>query len=88
VIAALLSHHVRRRKKRTRRYWIHPVFLERSTGGAFHLLYCDLRKHDIKTFRYTRMSVEPFDQLLQLIRNEIEGRDTNFRQSIRPEEIC
>jgi hypothetical protein len=32
------------------------------------------------------MSVESFDHLLQLIRNEVEGRDTNFRQSIRPEE--
>jgi hypothetical protein len=29
------------------------------------------------------MSVESLDQLLQLNRIEIEGRDTNFRQSIR-----
>jgi hypothetical protein len=88
VIAALLFHHVRRRKKRTRRHWIHPVFLERSPRGAFHLLYWDLRKHDIKFFSYTRMSVESLDLLLQLTRDEKEGRDTNFRQSIRPEEIC
>jgi hypothetical protein len=86
MIAALLFHYVRRLKKRTRLYWIHPIFLERSTRGAFHLLYCDLRKHDIKFFNYTRMNVESFDQLLQLIRNDTEGRDTNFRQSIRPEE--
>jgi hypothetical protein len=86
VIAALLFHYVSRRKKRTRRYWIHPIILERSTRGAFHLLYCDLRKHDIKFCSYTRMSVETFDQLLQHIGNDIEGRDTNFRQSIRPEE--
>jgi hypothetical protein len=70
------------------RYWVQPMFLERSTRGAFHLLYCDLSKHDINFFNYTRMSVEFFDQLLQLIGDEIEGRDTNFRQSIRPEEIC
>jgi hypothetical protein len=47
-IAALLFYHVRRRKKQNRRYWIHPMFLERSTKGAFHLLYDDLRKHDEK----------------------------------------
>ncbi|KDR11682.1 hypothetical protein L798_14566, partial [Zootermopsis nevadensis] len=72
-------------KKRNRRYWIHPMFLERSTKGAFHLLYDDLRKHDEKFFNYTRMSVKSFDQLLQLIREEIGGTDTNFRQGIRPE---
>jgi histidinol phosphatase-like enzyme len=82
VIAALLFHHVRSRKKRIQRCWIHPVFLERSTRGAFHLLYCDLRKHDIKMFNYARMSVETFDQLLQLIRNEVEGRDINFRLNL------
>jgi hypothetical protein len=86
VIVALLFHHIRRRKKRTRRYWIHPMLLERATRGAFHLLYCDLRKHDTKFLNYTRMSVGSFDQLLQLIRKEIEVGDTNFRQSIRPEE--
>ena len=62
------------------------MFLERSTRGAFHLLYYELRKDDSKFFNYTRMSVESFDQLLQLIRNEIEGRNTNFRQNIRSEE--
>lgn len=85
-IGALLFYHVRRRKKQNRRYWIHPMFMERSTKGAFHLLYDDLRKHDEKFFSYTRVSVTSFDQLLQLIREEIEGMDTNFRQSIRPEE--
>jgi hypothetical protein len=30
--------------------------------------------------------VKYFDQLLQIIREEIEGMDKNFRQSIRPEE--
>jgi hypothetical protein len=85
-IAALLFSYVRRRKKKNRQYWIHPMLLEHSTNGAFHLLCDDLHKHDEKFFSYTRMSMKYFDQLLQLIREETEGMDTNFRQSIRPEE--
>jgi hypothetical protein len=54
------------------------MFLERSAKGVFQLLYRDLRKHDIKFFTYTRMGVESFDQLLQVISNKIERRDTNL----------
>lgn len=45
-----------------------------------------LRKHEEKFFNYCRMSVKSFDELLTLIRQQIEGQNTNFRDCICPEE--
>jgi hypothetical protein len=65
-------------------------YIPRPWNVPQEVLYCYLDKHDSghdsKFFNYPRMNVESFDQLLQLIRNETEGRGKNFRQSICPEE--
>ena len=59
---------------------------ERNTKGLFYSLYNDLRKYDEKFFNFTRMSTNSFDELLRYIENDIRGQNTNFRESIVPEE--
>ncbi|XP_040183523.1 protein ANTAGONIST OF LIKE HETEROCHROMATIN PROTEIN 1-like isoform X4 [Rana temporaria] len=61
------------RKKRARRYWIHPVI-------------ADLRDHEDTFSDYTRMSIKSFDELLGLLSSRLQPMDTYFRNSIPPVE--
>ena len=46
-----------RRRKRQRRFWIHPVIADREERGQFWVMYNDLRDHEEKFQDYTRMSI-------------------------------
>nr|CAH7716326.1 unnamed protein product [Callosobruchus chinensis] len=54
---------------------------QRSSKEQFQKLYDDLRVHPEIFFKYYRMSVASFDELLQLIRPHITYKDTNFRKA-------
>lgn len=84
-LAALCALEIRRKKSK-RRFWLHPLTTQRSEKGQFHKLYADLRSHPVKFFKYYRMSLKTFDELLELIRPGITRRDTRWRRSITPEE--
>ncbi|XP_040187323.1 protein ALP1-like [Rana temporaria] len=75
-----------RRRKRARRYWIHPVIAGREETGQFWVLYKDLREHEEKFLDYTRMSMKSFDELLELLSGRLQRMDTYFRNSIPPVE--
>ena len=49
-------------------------------------LYPKLRNHEEKFFNYFRMSMTSFDDLLELIREDIATANTTFRDSVSPEE--
>ncbi|KAM9330606.1 uncharacterized protein PAF06_015843 [Gastrophryne carolinensis] len=74
------------KRKRRRRYWVHPLISQRLSIGHFSLLFRDLRKDPDKFFSYTRMSVETFDALLDVLRPRLMRMTTNMRKSITPEE--
>ncbi|KAJ8911443.1 hypothetical protein NQ315_008329 [Exocentrus adspersus] len=46
----------------------------------------DLRKDEKRFYIYFRMSIESFDEILNLIKDDIRKYNTNFRESISPEE--
>nr|CAH7732392.1 unnamed protein product [Callosobruchus chinensis] len=52
---------------------------QRSSKGQFQKLYDDLRAYSEIFFKYYRMSVASFDELL---RPHITYKDTNFRKVI------
>ncbi|PIO35509.1 hypothetical protein AB205_0091080 [Aquarana catesbeiana] len=43
--------------RRRRRYWIHPIIVNRDTRGQFWAMFQNLRGYDDKFFNYTRMSI-------------------------------
>ncbi|MPC65271.1 hypothetical protein E2C01_059404 [Portunus trituberculatus] len=67
----LLHRRLKRRKRRGRRHWIHPVLQDRLTHGMFATLYPSSREHEAKFFNSFRMSVKSFHDLLGLIQEEI-----------------
>lgn len=79
----LLSRKKRRTKKR---YWIHPMLVERHSKGLFQNYFKDLRNYPERFFNYTRMSVQSFDELLENVKNSLSGSDTRMRKCICPEE--
>lgn len=87
-LAAVCALELRRKKKLRKKklYWVHPITSQRLVKGQFYKLYSDLRAHPDKFFNYYRMSVNSFDELLNLIRPHITYKDTKWRKAIPPEE--
>ena len=84
VVCALLLKF--RERKRKRKYWVHPIYSERRLKGQFYVLFNDLRQNPEKFFKYSRMSVDSFDELCELMRPTITYQDTNWRLAVPPEE--
>lgn len=83
VAIAIVRHRKRRRK---RRYWVHPIVSQRLLKGQFHKIYQDLRTYPDKFFDYFRMSMKSYDELIKLIGPRITFKTTNMRKPISPEE--
>lgn len=69
-----------------KRKWVHEVNMERKKFGEFHHLLKQLRKDELKFKEYFRMSMKQFDQLLSIIKKDIEKKELNLRESIPAEE--
>ncbi|KAJ8940077.1 hypothetical protein NQ314_010911 [Rhamnusium bicolor] len=75
-----------KKNKRKRRYSVHPITAQRLSCGQFHTLFNSLRSYPDKFFSYFRMSISSFDELCSYVRPVITKQETNFRNSIIPEE--
>nr|CAI5836345.1 unnamed protein product [Callosobruchus analis] len=63
------------------------MFQERTQKGAFTNLFHHMKTQDHEMFfKYTRMLPEQFDQLLELLKQLIQKKDTTFRCSISAKE--
>lgn len=74
-------------KKKTRKYWVHPINLNRNERGLYHTLIQELRLANSveRHHKYLRMSAKSFDCLLELIKPRIVKQNTQLRKSIEPE---
>ena len=71
------------------RIWIHPVNNMRFEKSEFLGLYQDYRQYEDKIFNWYRMSMKQFDDLLKMIQRWIRKKNTNFKESVYPEEqLC
>lgn len=64
------------KKKRRRRWSVHPINSVRYVEGVFHNLYRKLREDDDKFFNYFRMSQKSFDELAVKFRKAVETNNT------------
>lgn len=65
-----------------KRKWVHDVNLKRTKFGEFHHLIKQLREDEVKFKDYFRMNTNQFDHLLSLIKDDIEKKSLNYRESI------
>ena len=64
----------------------YSINLDRKKYGEFHTLFCELRKDEKRFYIYFRMTMDCFDEILELIKDEIKKSYTNYREPISPEE--
>ncbi|KAF9413745.1 hypothetical protein HW555_008191, partial [Spodoptera exigua] len=76
----------KKERKKKRQYWVHPILRDRFTHGQFQTLYPKLSSFEPKFFHYLRMSINSFDELLEMMSKQIESNDTHMRSSVSPEE--
>ena len=69
-----------------RSLWIYPINNLRFEKGEFFMMYPDLRRYEDRFFGWYRMSTRQFDALLDIVRNSLTKRSTNFREPISAEE--
>jgi hypothetical protein len=69
-----------------KRKWVHEVNMKRREFGKFHHLMKLLCQDEVKVKEYFQMSSNQFEQLLPLIKDDIEKKEVNYRESISAEE--
>lgn len=70
-LAYALYKRLQRRKERkkiitNRRWWVHPLNLKRPQEGQFKVTFTTLRQYPEEFFKYFRMSIPSFDNLVTL----------------------
>jgi hypothetical protein len=80
VVLALLLR--RRRNKRKRLFWVHPINQKRSTYGEYCHLVNELRLDEERFRMYFHLPPNVFEELLEKVGPTIFKKDTNYRRSI------
>ncbi|CAH1971178.1 unnamed protein product [Acanthoscelides obtectus] len=57
------------KKRRKRRWSIHPINSARNLRGTYYTLHKELRRDNDKFFNYYRMSIASFDELCEKLKN-------------------
>jgi len=68
------------------RKWVQEVNMKRREFGVFHRLMNQLCQDEVKFKEYFWLSSNQFEQLLSLIKDDIEKKEVNYRESISAEE--
>lgn len=74
------------KRKKNRRFRVHPLNTVRLREGQYHTLMRHLIYDEEKFFSYFRMSVTSFSELLSIVKDVIVKQDTRFKLSISAEE--
>lgn len=67
-----------------RRWWVRSINVRRDEYGDFVTLFTELKEDADLFFRYTRMDVDTFNELLQMVRPYLQKR--SMRKPICPEQ--
>ena len=86
-IIALFLLYRRRKRRRNRLHWVHPIIQKREEFGAFYALFGELRNDANKFFNYFRMSVSSFDELHRCWKESLQRRNIKMRNCIQPAEM-
>lgn len=68
---------------RNRQWWVRPINTRRAQYGDFATLFAELKEDEDMFFRYTRMDVPTFYELLRLVGPFLQKR--SIRTPICPE---
>ena len=83
VVSLVLALKIKNKKKRKKRIvWMKPWLQRRSYLGCFDTLLKELRSEDEPEYkRFLRMTSQIFDELLELVEEDITKENTRFRDA-------
>jgi hypothetical protein len=89
-IAALAYLYLVRKKMKNRRFWVHPIAMEKTVSSLFYTMYPRMKEDRAKFFNYCRKSLASFDELLEILRSSLTRQVTIMRTAVTPEEklVC
>ncbi|KAJ0172544.1 hypothetical protein K1T71_011683 [Dendrolimus kikuchii] len=70
------------KKRKKRRYWVHPVNRKKELKGEFHCLVKELKSDDERFHQYFRLSKTQVNEIHSLIELDIKKIHTKFRKPI------
>lgn len=62
------------RSSTQRNFAVHPYMKKREEKGQFNIMYEELRRFPEKFFGYFKMSVKTFDELLNVVKSDLEKK--------------
>ena len=85
IVVAVLLKRRKRSKHKKRSAWVKPWLQKQTQFGIYDTLLQELRLQEEEDYKkFLRMSTDTFNELLQLISNDIQKQDTVMRASIPP----
>ena len=90
-MALLLDEEDEMKEKNTieKRVWVKPILTQRKQFGAFHTLFKELLNQDSQDLKdYIRVDKSQFNRLVDKLSIRLAKEDTQFRESIKPDEMC
>lgn len=63
------------KKSILRKFAVHPYGRKRAEKGQFNIIFEDLRRFPENFFCYYKMSVKTFDELLNIVKSDLEKED-------------
>lgn len=84
LLALLFEEEEKRRRKRRAIFWIHPINRSRQVEGEYQTLFKKLLLDEQRFFQYFRMSSRKYNELLDIIKDDIQLQNTRFRCCIPP----
>ncbi|CAI6375924.1 unnamed protein product [Macrosiphum euphorbiae] len=86
IIYVLYKRHQKKSKNGQRRHWVHPLNLKRPIEGRFQTNFMTLRSYPEEFFKYYRMSIKSFDELISLVNLKLQKQVTCLHLPIPAEE--
>jgi len=86
-IIALFLLNLRRKRRRNRLHWVHPIIQKREKFGAFYTLFDELLDEEDKFLNYFLMSVSPFDELHRRLKESLQLHNSKMRNCIQLAEV-
>lgn len=74
-----------RRRRNSRKYWIHP-YIQRNLRCRLFIAAKELQESDAKFLAFYRMSKESYITLVEIITPALQHQNTNMRECVSAEE--
>ena len=89
-VIALFLLYRRRKRRRNRLHWVHPIIQKREEFDSFYTPFGELRD-DAKFFFFFfncfRMSASSFDEMHRRLKESLHRRNSKMRNCIQPVEM-